>query len=180
MQVEGKFAIRRVVGAVAVAAATVGGAALISPAIASAAVTAPDVTFSVVDNDMKLTVVNNNTNTGLTSPRCQALVVNAVEATNIVNDPTKLLDPSIVVYPQVTDLQSLFGVVAGETKTVDVDNIPDGTYAVIGGCVDPTVLPLKPAFGVPKLVTIGGTGSLSGGSLDGIDIMGLLSGILGK
>ena len=182
MQVESKFTIRRVVGAVAVAAATVGGAALISPAIASAAVTAPEVTYTLVDNDMSLTVVNNNsTANGDLAPRCQALVVNALEAANIADDPTKLLDPTVVVYPQVTDLVSLFGVAAGETKTAAVADIPDGMYVVIGACVDPTVTPIKPTFGKPQAFTIGNPlGGIDLGSLTGGSLGGLLSGFLPK
>ncbi|MDI9914043.1 hypothetical protein [Rhodococcus sp. IEGM 1379] len=182
MQVESKFTIRRVVGAVAVAAATVGGAALISPAIASAAVTAPEVTFTVDGNDMSLTVVNNNsTANGALAPRCQALVVNALEAANIADDPSKLLDPTVVVYPHVADLQSLFGVPAGETVTMPVADVPDGMYAVIGACIDPTVIPIKPAFGTPQLVTIGNPfGGIDMGSLSGGSLEGLLSGFLPK
>ncbi|TSD49614.1 hypothetical protein FFI94_028040 [Rhodococcus sp. KBS0724] len=165
MLTQGRSAVRRVVGAVAVGAAAVGGAVLINPAVASAATAAPDVSYSVAGNDLTLTV--RNTNTSLTS-WCQAFVLNVADAAAVAENPDKLLDPNVVVYPDVSNPSSLWGVGVGGTATTTAP-LPDGTYAVIGGCID--ILDgsgLTPTVGTPTVVVVGGplsginTGSLTG------------------
>ena len=160
----GTSGVRRVVGTVAVAAATAAGVAMVNPATASAEVVPPVVSYKVTGNDLALTITNNNT--GI-APLCQAFVVNAADSAAVLDDP--LTDPS-----------SLFAVGKGQTVTNTVTDVPDGTYAVLGACSDLLDLETlgKPVPGVPSLVVIGGpfsginTGSLSdlfgSGSLEGL------------
>ena len=54
----------------------------------------------------------------------------------MLDDPLKLLDPNLVVYPKITDPSSLFAVGKGQTVTNTVTDVPDGTYAVLGACSD--------------------------------------------
>lgn len=165
MLMQGRSAVRRVVGTVAVAAAALGVGVLINPAVASAATTAPEVSYSVDGNDLTLTV--RNTNTSLTS-WCQVFVLNAVDAAAVAKEPGKLLDPNVVVYPDVSNPSSLWGVGVGGAATTTAP-LPDGTYAVIGGCVDFfDGSRLTPTIGTPTVVVVGGplsginTGSLTG------------------
>lgn len=185
MQVKGKSAVRRAIGATVIAVAAVGSAALINPAMASAATAAPEVSYTVSGNDMLLTV--KNPNTGLFS-MCQAFVVNAADLATISSDPTKLLDPEVVVYPNVSNPLTLFAVGAGDTLTNPVDGIPNGLYAVIGACVDPLEDDgLTPTVGLPSVVLIGGplsgfdTSSLSGGEsgIGGAGSLELVTGLFG-
>ncbi|WP_228401384.1 hypothetical protein [Rhodococcus sp. C1] len=173
----GTSGVRRVVGTVAVAAATAAGVAMVNPATASAEVVPPVVSYKVTGNDLALTITNNNT--GI-APLCQAFVVNAADSAAVLDNPLKLLDPNLVVYPKITDPSSLFAVGKGQTVTNTVTDVPDGTYAVLGACSDLLDLETlgKPVPGVPSLVVIGGpfsginTGSLSdlfgSGSLEGL------------
>ncbi|KJF24326.1 hypothetical protein C7T36_10870 [Rhodococcus sp. AD45-ID] len=167
MLIQRRSAVRRVVGTVAVAAAALGVGVLINPAVASAATTAPEVSYSVDGNDLTLTV--RNTNTTITS-WCQVFVLNAADAAAVAQEPGKLLDPNVVVYPDVSDPSTLFGVGVGSTVTKTAPDLPDGTYAVVGGCVDfRDGSGLTPTIGTPAVVIIGGPlGGINTGSLTGL------------
>lgn len=167
MLMQGPSAVRRVVGTVAAAAAALGIGVLINPAVASAATTAPEVSYSVDGNDLTLTV--RNTNTSLTS-WCQVFVLNVADAAAVAQEPGKLLDPNVVFYPDVSNPSTLFDVGVGSTVTKTAPDLPDGAYAVIGGCVDfLDGSGLTPTMGTPAVVIIGGPlGGINTGSLTGL------------
>ena len=67
--------------------------------------------------------------------------LNARDVPDVIRDPTKLLQPGVLVYPTVSNILDLFAVSPGQTITRTVGNLPAGVYAVAGACVrllDPT------------------------------------------
>lgn len=162
---------------VAAGAAVASAAVLAAPALASAtpAVTAPQLSTEVTGNVVSVTLTNPNTDSFTV---CTAAAVDSAKVPQLLDDPTKFLEPGFVSWTSGTDVAA-----AGATKNYTTPELRDGVYAFIGGCVsagDPT----RPALGDPELVTVGNPfgslGDLGGltGSLGDLDLGGLLGGLL--
>lgn len=163
MQTFTRKGLTRVGGGVAVTAATVAAVAMAMPATASAAPTVAPPTVVATSSGNSLTMKLTNPNTLLSLTGCQAFVVNAKDVPAVVSDPTKLLDPGVVVYPNVSNVLSLFGALPGMTVTNTVNDIPAGLYGVVGGCV--SLLDVThPVIDSPQVMQVG---LLPGGSSDG-------------
>ncbi|MFE3293264.1 hypothetical protein [Rhodococcus sp. NPDC059234] len=162
MQSSTRSSVKRIAGGMAVTAATAAVVAMAMPATASAATIAPPtVVATSTGNSITMKLTNPNPLLSLTG--CQAFVVNAKDVPAVVSDPTKLLDAGVVVYPNVSNVLSLFGALPGATVTNTVNDIPTGIYGVIGGCV--SLLDIThPVIDQPQIMQVG---LLPSGSGDG-------------
>ncbi|GAA4482742.1 hypothetical protein GCM10023094_33270 [Rhodococcus olei] len=161
--------LKRLVGGAAVAVATTAAAAAAMPATASAAPAVQPPTVVASSSANSLTMKLTNPNTLLSFTGCQAFVVNAKDVPAVIDDPTKLLDPGVVVYPNVSNPLTLFGALPGQTVTNTVNDIPTGVYGVVGGCV--SLLDIThPVIDKPQIMQVG---LIPGGSSDGSSAISL-------
>ncbi|MFD4295236.1 hypothetical protein ACFWPA_13440 [Rhodococcus sp. NPDC058505] len=160
----------RIVGGAAVAAATAAALAFALPATAAAAPTTQPPTVVASSSDTSITMKVTNTNAwDINVPWCQAFVVNAAEVPAVVDDPTHLFDPGVLVYPALSAPLSMFGVAPKSTVTNTVNDLEPGVYGVIGGCARAFDL-IHPVLGEPQMMQVG---LLPGGSSDGSTAMTL-------
>ncbi|TJZ80381.1 hypothetical protein FCG67_05905 [Rhodococcus oryzae] len=162
MQAATRSGLKRLAGGAAIAVATVATVTMTMPATASAAsILPPEVNASSSGNSITMSIKNPNPILSLTG--CQAFVVNAADVPAVVENPVKLLDPGVVVYPNVANPLTLFGALPGMTVNSTTNEIPTGVYGVIGGCVSLLDL-MNPVIDSPKIMQVG---LLPGGSSDG-------------
>ncbi|MGW6379032.1 hypothetical protein ACWFRB_23500 [Rhodococcus sp. NPDC055112] len=162
MQAATRGGLKRLAGGAAIAVATVATVTMTMPATASAAtVLPPEVNASSSGNSITMSIKNPNPLWTLTG--CQAFVVNAKDVPAVVDNPAKLLDPGVVVYPNVSNPLTLFGALPGQTVTSTTQDIPTGLYGVVGGCVALLDL-MHPVIDKPQVMQVG---LLPGGSSDG-------------
>ncbi len=167
----------RILSGIALASAAAIGMAFLTPAAASAerVVLPPPLSVSVSGNNITFTIKNPNPRLSLIN--CTPAIVDIRNLPAVISDPASLLDPGVLVYPQVTNIGDLFGVLPQRELTKTVTDIPTGVYAVVGACVFiPSLIPpitTLPAISLPEVVVVGGffeglgTGSVSG-SLEGL------------
>ncbi|GBF17359.1 hypothetical protein Br6_04765 [Rhodococcus sp. Br-6] len=124
---------------VAATAATVAAAAAVALAVPGTASAIELV--EVKPPTVKATSAATTIHMSITNPHklldavgCNAMVVNAADVPAVVTNPLKLLEPGVVVFPNFTNFDSLFGVMPGQSKTYAVQNVKPGLYGVIGAC----------------------------------------------
>ncbi len=157
-------ALKRIAGGSAIAAAAAAMAVAVLPATASAAPSTQPPTVVATSAGTSITMkVTNPNGWDINVPWCQAFVVNGAEVPAVVEDPTHLFDPGVVVYPALSEPLTMFGVAPGSTVTNTVNDLEPGVYGVIGGCVR-LFDPFNPVVGEPKIMQVG---LLPGGSSDG-------------
>lgn len=162
--------MKRLAGGSAIAAAAALMSVAVLPATASAATSTQPPTVVATSSGTSITMkVTNPNGWDINVPWCQAFVVNGAEVSAVVDDPTHLFDPGVVVYPALSEPLTMFGVAPDSTVTNTVKDLKPGVYGVIGGCIR-LFDPFKPVVGDPKIMQVG---LLPGGSSDGSSALSL-------
>ncbi|MFD4265174.1 hypothetical protein [Rhodococcus sp. NPDC058481] len=162
MQAVTRGGLKRLAGGAAIAVASVATVTMAMPATASAAAILPPV-VKASSSGNSITMAVTNPNPVWTLSGCQAFVINAKDVPAVIDDPTKLLDPDVVVYPSVANPATLFAALPGQTVKTTTPDIPTGLYGVVGGCVALLDL-MHPVIDEPQVMQVG---LIPGGSSDG-------------
>ncbi|RVW01978.1 hypothetical protein [Rhodococcus xishaensis] len=133
-------------------AATVATIALAAPATASAAVQPPLVEASSSGTTINISITNPHAPIELAG--CNAMIVDASSIPAIVDNPLELLQPGVVVFPLFDTVESLFGVLPGQTRHYEVEDVEPGLYGVVGGCISLLDLVAGPTITEPEVLAV--------------------------
>lgn len=164
----------RVLVGFAVSSAVAVGVIFAGTAPAAAAPLAPPLSVSVDNDVITFTITNPNPRFSLVN--CTPAIVDLRNVPGVISDPSSILTPGVLEYPEVESPLSLFGVTPQQTLTRAVPVLP-GIYGVVGACVSIPELAAGlisgnipiPTISLPHVVIVGGSlGSVgSSASADG-------------
>ncbi|RVW02434.1 hypothetical protein [Rhodococcus spongiicola] len=160
--------MKRLAAGAATTVATVAAIALTAPATASAAVKPPIVEASSSGTTINISIKNPHVPLDLVG--CNAMIVDASSVPAIVENPLELLQPGVVVFPVFDTVESLFGVLPGQTRNYTVEDVEPGLYGVVGGCISLLDLIAGPTITEPEILAVVDVDTGSLGSLGSSEI----------
>ncbi|MDH6284266.1 hypothetical protein [Prescottella agglutinans] len=148
--------LKKIAAAAATTAAAAAAVALAAPATASAVevvdVKPPTVKASSAGTTINMSITNPHKL--LDAVGCNAMVVNAADVPAVVTNPLKLLEPGVVVFPNFTNFDSLFGVMPGQSKTYAVKDVKPGLYGIVGACASLWNVGEAPTITTPQMLAV--------------------------